>query len=118
MEYWNEMSKDICFFNFFCSSLALAIARKEARDGLVAIPMSNKKETVKKKRGEKRRLLEDGRRENLKVENEEECFEEEVGERLKNCEDSEGETFYGCNSDGQYYENSSESSSSLLKASR
>jgi len=101
-----------------CSSLALAIARKEAWNGLVAIPMSSKKEKVKKKRGEKRRLMEDGRRENLKVENEEECFEEEVGERLKNCEDYEEETFYGCNSDGQYYENSSESSSSLLKVSR
>ena len=118
MECWNEVFKGICFFNFFSSSLALAIARKEAWNGLVAIPMSSKKEKVKKKRGEKRRLMEDGRRENLKVENEEECFEEEVGERLKNCEDYEEETFYGCNSDGQYYENSSESSSSLLKVSR
>ena len=36
-----------------CSSLALAIERKKARDGLVAIPRSNKREKMmKRKRSE------------------------------------------------------------------
>ena len=112
------MSKGICFFNFFCSSLALAIARKEARDGLVAIPMSSKKEKVKKKRGEKRRLMEDGRIESLKVENEEKDFEEEVEERLKNCNDYEEEGLYHSNGDGHYYENTPTTTPSLFKVSR
>jgi len=94
-----------------CSSLALAIARKEARDGLVAIPMANKKEKVRKKRGEKRRLLE----ENLEVEYAAD-EEEEVKVRFKICEDHEEEKSDRFDCDGQYYENVS--TTSLLKVSR
>jgi len=93
-----------------CSSLALAIARKEARDGLVAIPKANKKEKVKKKRGEKRRLLE----ENLNIEYAEE-EEEEIKERYQICENYEEDKSVRFDSDGRY-ENLS--TTSLLKVSR
>ena len=99
------------FFSRYCSSLALAIARKEARDGLVAIPiLSSKKEKMKKKRGEKRRLLE----ENPKVENAEDDEEEEVEARF-NYEEGELDRFH---SGSQYQGNTHMSTTSLLKVSR
>ena len=73
--------------------------------------MTNKKDKVKKKRGEKRRLLE----ENLEVEYVED-EEEEVKARFKICEDYEEEKSDRFDSDGQYYENVS--TTSLLKVSR
>ena len=80
----------------------------------MAIPiLSNKKEKVKKKRGEKRRLLE----ENLKVENAQSVKEEEVESRFKICGDSE-EGKLERNGGGQYYGNTHVSTTSLFKVSR
>ena len=73
--------------------------------------LSNKKEKVKKKRGEKRRLLE----ENLKVENAQD--EEEVESRFKICGDSE-EGKLERNGGGQYCGNTHVSTTSLFKVSR
>ena len=73
--------------------------------------LSNKKEKVKKKRGEKRRLLE----ENLKVENAQD--EEEVESMFKICGDSE-EGKLERNGGGQYCGNTHVSTTSLLKVSR
>ena len=73
--------------------------------------MTNKKEKVRKKRGEKRRLVE----ENLQVEYAAD-EEEEVKVRFEICEDHEEEKSDRFDSDGQYYENFS--TTSLLKVSR
>ena len=73
--------------------------------------MANKKEKVRKKRGEKRRLVE----ENLQVEYAAD-EEEEVKVRFEICEDHEEEKSDRFDSDGQYYEKIS--TTSLLKVSR
>ena len=73
--------------------------------------MANKKEKVRKKRGEKRRLLE----ENLEVEYAAD-EEEEVKVRFKICDDHQEEKSDRFDCDGQYYENVS--ATSLLKVSR
>jgi len=60
-----------------CSSLALAIARKSARDGLVAIPVNSKKEKARRKREERRRGVEEERTGVEEMEQEEEMDKSE-----------------------------------------
>merc|ERR1719500_1089779 len=98
-----------------CSSLALAIARKEARDGLVAIPMSSKKEKVKRKRGEKRRLPGFIYSGGDKLGNADE-EEEEIVAALNDREDYEEIAQFGKNEFS--HEITHMSTSSLLKVSR
>ena len=108
--------KAFCFFQLiFFSSLALAIARKEARDGLVAIPMSSKKEKVKRKRGEKRRLPGFIYSGGDKLENADE-EEEEILAALNDREDYEEVAQFGKNEFS--HEITHMSTSSLLKVSR
>ena len=108
--------KAFCFFQLiFFSSLALAIARKEARDGLVAIPMSSKKEKVKRKRGEKRRLPGFIYSGGDKLENADE-EEEEIVAALNDREDYEEVAQFGKNEFS--HEITHMSTSSLLKVSR
>ena len=45
-----ELSNNRLLISLSCSSLALAIERKKARDGLVAIPRSNKREKMMKRK--------------------------------------------------------------------
>ena len=76
----------------------------------MAIPKANKKEKVKKKMGEKRRLLE----ENLNIEYAEE-EEEDIKERFQICENYEEEKSLRFDSEGRYEKFST---ISLLKVSR
>ena len=48
-----ELSNNRLLISLSCSSLALAIERKKTRDGLVAIPRSNKREKMMKRKKSK-----------------------------------------------------------------